>query len=35
VTGARSADVAAAFVEFVLGDHGQVVLDSHGFEPAG
>jgi molybdate transport system substrate-binding protein len=35
VTGARSADAAAAFVDFVLGDHGQVVLDSHGFEPAG
>jgi molybdate transport system substrate-binding protein len=35
VKDARSADVAATFVDFVLGDHGQVVLDSHGFEPAG
>jgi molybdate transport system substrate-binding protein len=33
VAGSAHADAAMAFVDFVLGDHGQVVLDSHGFEP--
>jgi molybdate transport system substrate-binding protein len=34
VTGASAPEAAAAFVDFVLGEHGQVVLDSRGFEPA-
>jgi len=33
VTGSEHASQAHAFVEFVLGEHGQVVLDSHGFDP--
>jgi molybdate transport system substrate-binding protein len=33
VAGSPSAELAAAFVDLVVGDHGQVVLDSHGFEP--
>jgi molybdate transport system substrate-binding protein len=27
-------DIAAAFVEFVLSDDGQAILESHGFDPA-
>jgi molybdate transport system substrate-binding protein len=27
-------DIAAAFVEFVLSDDGQAILDSYGFDPA-
>ena len=33
VQGAEPAAEARAFVAYVLGKHGQVVLDSHGFEP--
>jgi molybdate transport system substrate-binding protein len=33
VTGSSRQAAAAAFVAFVLGDHGQVVLESHGFGP--
>jgi molybdate transport system substrate-binding protein len=34
VSGSENPADAHAFVQFVLGNHGQVVLDSHGFEPA-
>jgi molybdate transport system substrate-binding protein len=33
VTGSEHEADARMFVAFVLGDHGQVVLDSHGFDP--
>jgi len=33
VTGSEHPSEAHAFLKFVLGDHGQVVLDSHGFGP--
>ena len=33
VSGSEHEADARAFVAFVLGDHGQVVLDSHGFDP--
>jgi molybdate transport system substrate-binding protein len=34
LTGSGEPEVAAAFVEFLLSDDGQAILESWGFDPA-